>query len=47
MAWLYGAWIYMSQIHAYRFGLGDSMGSAGPSNGQVQNPYNKGGSLHF
>jgi hypothetical protein len=41
-----GAWNYMSQIHAHRFGLGDSIGSAGPSNGQVQNLYNK-GSLDF
>jgi len=32
----------MSQIHAHRFGLGDSIGSVGPSNGQVQNLYNKG-----
>lgn len=35
------ALIYMSQIHAHRFGLGDSIGSVCPSNGQVQNLYNR------
>ena len=36
------AWIYMSQIHAHRFGLGYSIGSAGPNNAKVQNLYNQG-----
>jgi len=38
--WIYSAWIYMSRIHAHRFCLGDSVGSAGLSDAQIQNLYN-------
>jgi len=37
--WIYSALI-MSRIHAHRFCLGDSVGSAGLSDAQLQNLYN-------